>query len=117
MARTISRQETNEGFEPSLIKVLHALADPVRLEIVRQLDEAGEKACGTFGINMPKSSMSHHFSTLRKSSVIASRVKGALLMNRLRRTELEASFPGVLDSILTGVRRYHHGPLRQHEKP
>jgi DNA-binding transcriptional ArsR family regulator len=56
----------------SLMGVLQALADPIRLEIVRQLDESGQKACGMFGIDMPKSSLSHHFRILRESGVIIS---------------------------------------------
>jgi DNA-binding transcriptional ArsR family regulator len=102
---TINRIKTKSRSELSLMEVLHALADPVRLEIVRQLDEAGEKACGMFGIDMPKSSLSHHFRILRESGVIVSETQGTVLMNRLRRTDLEARFPGVLKSILAGARQ------------
>jgi DNA-binding transcriptional ArsR family regulator len=91
----------------SLMEVLQALADPVRLEIVRQLDEAGEKACGMFGIDMPKSSLSHHFRILRESGVIVSEGQGTVLMNRIRRADLEAKFPGLIESILKGVRKEH----------
>jgi len=91
----------------SLIQVLHALADPVRLEIVRQLDETGEKACGMFGIDMPKSSLSHHFRILRESGVIVSEGQGTVLMNRIRREDLEARFPGLVASILKEARRTH----------
>jgi DNA-binding transcriptional ArsR family regulator len=55
---TINRITAKSRGELSLMEVLHALADPVRLEIVRQLDEAGEKSCETFTIDMPKSSLS-----------------------------------------------------------
>jgi DNA-binding transcriptional ArsR family regulator len=102
---TINRIPAKSRSELSLMEVLHALADPVRLEIVRQLDEAGEKACGLFGIDMPKSSLSHHFRILRKSGVIVSETQGTVLMNRLRRQDLEARFPGVLKSILAGARQ------------
>src|SRR5271163_1371018 len=102
---TINRIAAKSRSELSLLEVLHALADPVRLEIVRQLDEAGEKACGMFGIDMPKSSLSHHFRILRKSGVIVSETQGTVLMNRLRRKDLEARFPGVLKSILAGARQ------------
>lgn len=88
--------------ELSLMEVLHALADPVRLEIVRQLDAEGEKACGMFGIDMPKSSLSHHFRILRSSGVIASENQGTAIMNRLRRKDLDARFPGLLKAILKG---------------
>jgi DNA-binding transcriptional ArsR family regulator len=102
---TINRIKAKSRSELSLMEVLHALADPVRLEIVRQLDEAGEKACGMFGIDMPKSSLSHHFRILRKSGVIASETQGTTLMNRLQRKDLDARFPGLLKSILAGARQ------------
>ena len=34
------------------MEILQALADPIRLEIVRQPDESGQKACGTFGTDL-----------------------------------------------------------------
>jgi len=105
--RSLTPISVKKGNTLSLVKVLHALADPVRLEIVRQLDVEEEKACGLFGIDMPKSSLSHHFGILRKSGVIVSESRGTLLMNRLRRKALEARFPGVLDSILAAARREH----------
>jgi DNA-binding transcriptional ArsR family regulator len=90
---------------PPLVAVLQALSDPVRLELVRQLDQDGEKACGSFGIDMPKSSMSHHFGILRKAGVLSFEKKGSLTMNRLEREYLDASFPGFLDSVLAAA---HH---------
>jgi DNA-binding transcriptional ArsR family regulator len=90
------------------MEVLQALADPVRLEIVRQLGD-GEKACGRFGIDMPKSSLSHHFRILRESGVIVSEGQGTILMNRLRREELESRFPGLIESILKEAQRKHWG--------
>jgi DNA-binding transcriptional ArsR family regulator len=104
---TIDRFKTTSRSELSLIEVLHALADPVRLEIVRQLDEAGEKACGMFGMDMPKSSLSHHFRILRKSGIIVSETQGTILMNRLQRKDLEARFPGLLGSILASTSKLH----------
>jgi DNA-binding transcriptional ArsR family regulator len=102
--RTIDRTVTKKRSELSLMEVLHALADPVRLEIVRQLDDEGEKACGMFGIDMPKSSLSHHFRILRKSGVIVSESQGTIIMNRLQRKDLDARFPGMLKAILLGSR-------------
>jgi DNA-binding transcriptional ArsR family regulator len=87
-----------------LTKVLRALADPVRLEIVRQLSE-GEKACGLFGIDMPKSSLSHHFRVLRQTGIIASETQGTVIMNRLQRDGLEERFPGLLKSILSAAKK------------
>ena len=107
---------TKGHLDISLITVLYALADPVRLEIVRQLDEVGEKACGTFGIDMPKSSLSHHFGILRKSGIIVAQKRGALLMNRLQRKELEAALPGVLDSVLLEAHRRYRDVRRNSKR-
>lgn len=84
----------------NVVEVLHALADPVRLEIVRQLHSEGEKACGSFGIDMPKSSLSHHFGVLRQAGVIASESQGTVIMNRLQKKELNTRFPGLLKSLM-----------------
>jgi DNA-binding transcriptional ArsR family regulator len=97
---TIDRIIAKKRSELSLMEALHALADPVRLEIVRQLYEEGEKACGMFGIEMPKSSLSHHFRILRKSGVIISESQGTIIMNRLQRKDLNARFPGLLKAVL-----------------
>lgn len=87
----------------TLPKVLHALSDPVRLEIVLKLARAGEIACGCFGLKMPKSSLSHHFKVLRTSGVVATRREGKEWVNMLRREDLEARFPGVLESVIAAA--------------
>jgi len=97
-------QEQPSRDEIVLPKVLHALSDPVRLEIVLQLAAAGEIACGCFGLDMPKSSLSHHFKVLRSSGVLLTRREGKEWVNSLRREDLDALFPGVLDSIIAAVR-------------
>ncbi len=89
--------------EITLPKVLQALSDPVRLEIVRKLANAGEIPCGSFGLSMPKSSLSHHFKVLRESGVVATRREGKEWVNTLRREDLEARFPGVLDAVVAAV--------------
>src|SRR3546814_13743996 len=50
-----------------LTRVLYALSDPVRLDVVRQLDREGEASCTALDRGRPKSSMSHHFRVLRRS--------------------------------------------------
>lgn len=84
----------------ALPDVLYALSDPLRLGIVRTLAEEGATACGTFGIRMPKSSLSHHFKVLRDAGVIATHSEGVRRINTLRREELDDAFPGLLDAVL-----------------
>lgn len=84
--------------------VLYALSDPLRLRIVRTLAEEGETSCGTFGIRMPKSSLSHHFKVLRDAGVIATHSEGVKRINALRRKELDKAFPGLLEAVLKAKR-------------
>ena len=86
--------------ELQLTAVLYALSDEVRLGIVRQLAKKGEQPCGVFEVDRPKSSLSHHFRVLRESGIVATRKDGKLLMNALRREDLEARFPGLLKAVL-----------------
>jgi len=86
--------------ELQLTAVLYALSDEVRLGVVRQLAKKGEQPCGVFEVDKPKSSLSHHFRVLRESGVVATRKDGKLLLNTLRREDLEARFPGLLKAIL-----------------
>ena len=89
-----------ETGELELASVLHALSDPIRLRIVSELDEAGERSCGAFNLPITKSTCSHHFRVLREAGVISTRVAGKSRMNLLRREALEERFPGLLDAIL-----------------
>jgi DNA-binding transcriptional ArsR family regulator len=86
-----------------LTGILHALADPVRLEIVRTLAAGGgcERQCGAFGLTVTKSTRTHHFRVLRENGVIEQRAEGTAVVNRLRRDELDERFPGLLDSVLS----------------
>ena len=88
-----------------LVGVLRALSDPVRLEIVRQLSIEGEKACSSFGLEMPKSSLSHHFRVLRQCGIIAFEHQGTVIMNRLRSKDLNDQFPGLLTSVLAAAKK------------
>jgi DNA-binding transcriptional ArsR family regulator len=83
-----------------LVEILRALADPTRLEIVRILAASEEVACGAFGIEATKQNLSHHFRVLRDAGVIASRDEGRNRYSSLRRADLEARFPGLLDGVL-----------------
>ena len=93
--------------EIELAAVLHALSDPVRLQIVTALDSR-PGACPTGSIDVPvsKSTCTHHFRVLREAGVVRQRPEGTARLNTLRRDDLDARFPGLLDAILdAGVRR------------
>ncbi|MFI0980485.1 ArsR/SmtB family transcription factor [Streptomyces sp. NPDC021093] len=81
--------------------VLHALSDPMRLNIVCALAmEERELACSFFELPVSKSTSTHHFRVLRESGVIQQVYRGTAKMSGLRRDDLEALFPGLLEAIL-----------------
>jgi DNA-binding transcriptional ArsR family regulator len=84
-----------------LVAVLQALSDPVRLQIVRHLAHVGEVACGTVPVPVSKSTISHHYKVLREAGVIQVRMEGTRRFHALRREDLDARFPGLLDAILS----------------
>ena len=84
-----------------LERLLYALSDPVRFEIVRYLAGATEASCGELDGGRPKSSMSHHFRVLRDAGLVHTRNIGTTHMNSLRTQELNQRFPGLLDCILS----------------
>jgi DNA-binding transcriptional ArsR family regulator len=87
-----------DSFE--LERILYALSDPVRLEIVRHLAGVAAATCGELDGGRPKSSVSHHFRVLRDSGLVHTRNVGTTHMNSLRGEELDARFPGLLSAIL-----------------
>lgn len=81
--------------------VLHALSDPIRLRIVRQLaGAADELACSRFDLPVSKSTLTHHFRVLRESGVVSQFYRGTAKLNCVRVDDLDALFPGLLDSVL-----------------
>jgi DNA-binding transcriptional ArsR family regulator len=85
--------------------VLRALADPVRLGIVRQLAAADcEIACGALTVPVTKSTITHHLSILRQAGVVTGRQEGTTRFNSLRRKDLDALFPGLLAGVLAAPR-------------
>ena len=82
--------------------VLHALADPIRLRIVRTLAERRHEnlACSAFELPVSKSTSTHHFRVLRESGVIRQHYEGTSCLSRLRRDDLEDRFPGLLTAVL-----------------
>jgi DNA-binding transcriptional ArsR family regulator len=84
-----------------LASVLHALSDPQRLRIVQTLAEDPEpRRCGTFDLDITKSTLTHHFRILREAGIIEQCTEGTAKLNSLRREDLEKRFPGLLDAVL-----------------
>ncbi len=87
----------------SLTGVLYGLSDPTRLQIVKMLATKKEITCGEFCLEPSKSTQSHHFKVLRDMGIMYTRLEGTQHHNSLRREDLDARFPNLLDAILQGI--------------
>jgi DNA-binding transcriptional ArsR family regulator len=88
-----------------LSSVLTALSDPHRLAIVRRLAEAkAEIGCGGLGDAAYKTKLSYHLRILREAGVTRTRAEGTARLVSLRRADLEARFPGLIDIVLNAER-------------
>ncbi len=93
-----------ERSELDLAAVLHALSDPMRLRIVLELAAGGgERTCSSFNLPIVKSTCTHHFKVLREAGVIRQRVVGTKKVSSLRREDLDARFPGLLEAVVQGA--------------
>jgi DNA-binding transcriptional ArsR family regulator len=84
--------------------VLFALSDPARLDLVRQLAAQGPLTvaqCQATGPDVPKSTFSHHLKTLREAGLVRNEPAGRQRTVTLRRDEVDARFPGLLDAVLS----------------
>lgn len=89
--------------------IFSVLADPSRRHIVTTLaaDPSDvEHACGSFGLTVSKATRTHHFRILRDAGLIEQRFHGNGSSVRLRREDVEASWPGLLE-LLLGSRKTH----------
>ena len=90
--------------EIDLSAVLHALSDPQRRGMVVELAHSeAPRPCGSFAPEISKSTRTHHFRVLREAGLIAQWKEGTCKMSRLRREDIDARFPGLLDSVLNST--------------
>jgi DNA-binding transcriptional ArsR family regulator len=84
-----------------LATVLRALGDPARLTIVQLLIEQGEQNCASLQtqLGMPISTCSYHLRLLREAGVVRTRTSGTLRYMSVRRDDIEARFPGLLNAL------------------
>jgi DNA-binding transcriptional ArsR family regulator len=83
--------------------ILRTVGDPLRLAIVRLLADDAERTCGqiTESMGLPTSTCSYHLRLLREAGVTRSRPAGTERYIRLRRDDLEARFPGLVDVLVS----------------
>ncbi len=86
--------------------ILHALSDPVRVQIFMELANAEcAKNCSTFKnvkkqAPLAKSTLSQHFAVLREAGLIISERKGVELQNHTRCAELKPRFGAMIGGII-----------------
>lgn len=96
--RTYEHPDTGDIAIP---RVLFALSEPLRLNMVRTLAEHGEVDSIDLGPDLPRSTLTHHTSLLRESGVVFVRAEGRKCMIRLRDEDLDHRFPGLLNTVLS----------------
>ncbi|MBF6354620.1 ArsR family transcriptional regulator [Nocardia higoensis] len=85
----------------ALPTVLGALQDPVRLEMVRRLSNAGDAVrCSALYDAINKSTATHHFKILHKAGLVERVVIEGNTYQRLRTEDLETALPGLLASVV-----------------
>ena len=90
--------------EPSditLIRVLAALSDPIRIGLVRLLADGQERGWGELRAPVAKSTLSHHLKVLRDAGVTRTRQEGTRCFVQLRRADLDARFPHLMAALLS----------------
>jgi len=90
-----------------LAAVLEALSDPTRLGIVLELADRKtewEARCGEFSHLGSKTNLTYHFAKLRAAGVTHARAEGTSRFISLRREDLDARFPGLLDTVIKAAR-------------
>jgi DNA-binding transcriptional ArsR family regulator len=96
----------------ALTRILAALADPGRLRAVRTLACSEGSACTELqteaGLKVTKSTMSHHLRIMREAGLVHVSIQGSRRVITLRRVELDAQFPGLLDAVLDRSTARHH---------
>jgi DNA-binding transcriptional ArsR family regulator len=63
-----------------------------------------EARCSTFAHLASKTNLTYHFAKLRAAGVTHARVEGTSRFISLRREDLEARFPGLLDTVINAAR-------------
>ncbi|WFB88559.1 MULTISPECIES: helix-turn-helix domain-containing protein [Streptomyces] len=92
-----------ERGEITLIAVVGALSDPIRLGLVRVLADGRERGWSELRAPVAKSTLSHHLRVLRDAGITRTRQEGTRCFVELRRDDLDARFPRLLDAVLSAA--------------
>lgn len=99
------KQARHPGLEEmTLVAVMGALSDPIRVGLVRVLADGRERGWGELRAPVAKSTLSHHLRVLRDAGLTRTRREGTRCFVELRREDLNARFPGLLEAVLEVAR-------------
>lgn len=86
--------------------VLGALSDQTRLAIINYLSRNDDRGmiCSQFTDLASKTAITYHVAKLREAGVVSVTPEGTKRRVRLRRDDLDARFPGFLDSIIASTK-------------
>jgi DNA-binding transcriptional ArsR family regulator len=103
----------NPQFHPSadditVESILHALSDPARVQIFAAIARSEcAQTCPAFlelsDRQVPKSTLSQRFRTLREAGLIRSERRGVKMYNTSRCKEIDERFPGLLTAIMNAL--------------
>lgn len=86
--------------------VLAAIQDPVRLEMLRRLGNAGAPLrCSALYETVSKSTAAHHFKILREAGLTERVIIDGQTWQLLRSEDVDAALPGLLDAVLGAANR------------
>jgi DNA-binding transcriptional ArsR family regulator len=84
-----------------LATIMRTVGDPLRLEIVRLLADGRPRDCSEIQkvLGVPASTGSYHLRLLREAGVTRTRAVGTQRVISLRRDDLDARFPGLVEVL------------------
>jgi DNA-binding transcriptional ArsR family regulator len=84
-----------------LATILRTVGEPVRLDVVRLLADDRPRLCSDIAdaLGLPDSTSSYHLRLLREAGLTRTRAEGTRRLISLRRDDLEARFPGLIDVL------------------
>jgi DNA-binding transcriptional ArsR family regulator len=84
-----------------LATIMRTLGDPLRLDIVRLLADDVARPCGDVSdqLGLPVSTCSYHLRLMREAGITRTRAAGTQRLISLRRDDLDARFPGLVDVL------------------
>ncbi|ADB48746.1 ArsR/SmtB family transcription factor [Conexibacter woesei] len=85
-----------------LATILRTCGEPLRLALIRLLADGHERNCGDLAatLELPISTTSYHLRLLREAGVTRTRAAGTGRWISLRRDDLDARYPGLVDVLL-----------------